>query len=80
MAYSMKISAKKSSDGALDGAIASVVAAVVIGFMKQNITDMPAGTENAVATVVGVAVSAITVAVKRFIGNWLKHRDKTAKK
>ena len=78
MAYSVKISAKKSTDGAVDGAIASVIAAVVIGLLKQNITDMPDGTENAVATVVGVLVSVIAVAAKRFTGNWMKHRDKPA--
>ena len=80
MAYDMKISAKKSSDGAIDGAIASVIAAVVIGLLKQNISNMPDGTENAIATISGVLVSVIAVAAKRFAGNWMKHRDKPATK
>jgi len=79
MAYSMKISAKKSGDGAIDGAIASIIAALVIGFMKQYITDMPAGTENAVSTVAGVLVSVVAVAAKRFTGNWIKHKEKKVK-
>ena len=80
MAYSKKISLKMSGDGAIDGALASVIAAVVIGLMKQNISDMPDGTENAVATVVGVIVSVVAVAVKRFTGNWMKHKDKPVAK
>lgn len=76
MAYSKKISATKSASGAIDGAIASIAAAVVIAFVKQNIDSMTPETENAVAASVGVIVSAAIVAVKRFVGNWMKHRDK----
>lgn len=74
MAYEKKISVKKGGVGAIDGIIAGAVTTVVVGVLKQYITDMDPATENQIAAAVGVAVSAVVVAAKRFFDNWRKHR------
>jgi len=81
MAYDVKVSMAKGGNGAIDGLIVAVVAAVVIKFVKSMLgADMDPNTENAIAVGVGAAVSAIIVAVKRFVENWMKHKDPAAPK
>jgi CDP-diglyceride synthetase len=75
MAYESKISVAKGTIGAVDGALAAVVTTLVIGYIKMQIKDMDPNTENAIAALVGVAVSAVVVAVKKFTENWMKHKD-----
>lgn len=79
MAYDVKVSLNKGGNGAIDGLIVAVVAAAAIKFAKSMLgTDLDANTENAIAVGIGAVVSAVIVAAKRFVENWLKHRDKPA--
>lgn len=75
MAYDSKISVVKGTIGAVDGAIAAIITTLVVGYIKIQVKDMDQNTENAIAAIVGVAVSAAVVAVKKFTENWLKHKD-----
>jgi hypothetical protein len=75
MAYDAKISRSKAVTGSIDGAIAGVVITLVMGAIKISIKDMDANTENMIAGAVGVVVSALVVAAKRYIDNWMKHKD-----
>ena len=79
MAYDVKVSLSKGGSGAIDGVIVAVVAAAAIKLVKSVLgADMDANTENAIAVGVGAVVSAAIVAAKRFIENWMKHRNKAA--
>jgi hypothetical protein len=77
MAYEVKKSVGKSTNGAIDGAIASIVAIAVIGLMKGFMNLSPEN-ETVIVSSVGVIVAGVVVAAKKFIENWLKHRDKPA--
>ena len=74
VAYDVNKSINKSMNGGIDGAIATVVAVLVIGLMKKFL-DLTPENETLVASAVGVIVAAVVVAAKRFVGNWLKHKE-----
>lgn len=75
MAYDSKISVTKGTIGAVDGALAAIITTLVVGYIKMQIKDLDQNTENAIAALVGVVVSAAVVAVKKFTENWMKHKD-----
>jgi hypothetical protein len=73
--YSPVISAKKGGAGAIDGTIASVITFLVIWSFKSKQIPIPDGMETIIGSIVGVFVSAMVIAAKRFIGNWLKNHN-----
>ena len=75
MAYNQKLSVNKATQGGIDGAIATIVAITVIGLMKKFL-DISPDQETMVSSAVGVIVAGAVVAVKRYVSNWMKHRDK----
>jgi len=73
--YSSKISAKKGGAGAIDGAISGLITALIINYLTHNGTiPIPEGVAIYVSALVGILVSALVIAIKRFVGNWLKNK------
>ena len=75
MAYDKKKSMAKATQGSIDGAIATIVAIAVIGLMKKFLELSP-DQETMISGAVGVIVAGAVVAVKRYVENWMKHREK----
>jgi len=73
MSYDKKLTIKKGYAGAADGSMAAVVAAAVVVLVKNVVTMDPA-TENGLAGIIAIAVSALAVACRQALGNWMKHR------
>jgi len=75
--YNPAISVKKGQAGAIDGSIAAVVTMLIIWAFNSNSTTVPDGMANVISSGVGLVVSAVVVAVKRYVGNWLKNKGIT---
>jgi hypothetical protein len=73
--YNPKISIKKGGAGAVDGTIASTIMALVFWAFQQYSIPMPVGMESLIEIAVGILTSAGVIAVKRFVGNWLKNHN-----
>lgn len=73
--YSRKISVKKGGAGAIDGTIAAIITALIISAAKHGPVALPEGAEGYIAAVVGLAVSAVVIAAKRYVGNWMKNKN-----
>jgi uncharacterized membrane-anchored protein len=75
--YNPLISIKKSQAGAIDGSIAAVITMIVIWAFNSKSIAVPEGMATVISSVAGLVVSAVVVAVKRYIGNWLKNKGIT---
>jgi CDP-diglyceride synthetase len=75
--YNPTISVKKGQAGAIDGSIAAVVTMIVIWAFNSKSIAVPEGMATVISSVVGLVISAVVVAVKRYVGNWLKNKGIT---
>lgn len=76
--YDPSISAQKGVQGSIDGTIAAIVTGILIAIVKKylgSFVQVDANTENIIAGAVSVGVAAGIVAAKKFVENWMKHRN-----
>lgn len=72
--YDPRITARKAANGTIDGAIAAILCPLVMQLAKIVLPSMDGNTETALSTLIGAAVSAVVIGIKRGYQNWRKHK------
>ena len=69
-----KISTKKAVAGSIDGAIATLLTLAVVSLFKYAVGEPSTDAVAALRVLMGGLASTIVLVLKRYIGNYCKHK------